>query len=133
MKTTKRFLAGLAAIALLSGCGYDGSPEGSRFAGTYTGTWVAVNNAADAGTSVWTISESGAVNGVDTDPTLGITYSVIGLINPQGQLSSTATPSNASGGASLNGVLQFETTNRLAGNLVWGVQQPATYRYVLNR
>lgn len=126
-------MTGIALIALFASCDSYESVEGSPFAGSYSGTWTAVNDPSDAGTSIWTISEAGAVSGTDIDPTLGITYDVAGFINPQGQVTTTATPSNGTGSATLNGTLQFETSSRLAGNLVWGVQPPATYRYVLTR
>ena len=133
MKSFQRMLAGVAVITMMAGCDSYSTAEASPFAGTYNGTWVAVNDPSDAGTSVWTISSAGAVSGTDVDPTLGISYNVVGYINPQGQVTTTATPNNGTGAATLNGTLQFETANRLAGNLVWGVQPPATYRYVLNR
>jgi len=124
----------LVPVLLAAGCGGSGGgPSVDRFAGTYTGTWTAVGDAEDTGTSTWTISPDGTVTGKDVDPSTNTTYTVVGTINRQGQLSSMSTPNNDAGPATLDGRLQFDNQGRLAGTLVWGVTPPISYNYTFSR
>jgi hypothetical protein len=100
----------------------------ARFAGTYHGTWVNVADSADAGTSIWTVSASGAVDGTDTDPGRDTTFHVVGHLDTFGNLTSTSTPVGDSP-SSLDGPLQFNSSGNLTGILVWGVVPPLSYRY----
>lgn len=132
MQSMKRLWL-LSVCAVACGCaGSNSSLSAARFAGTYHGTWVNVNDASDAGTSTWTVSSTGAVDGTDTDPGRATTFHVVGQIDAFGNLQSMSTPAGESA-ASLDGLLQFQSNGDLSGILVWGVAPPLSYRYTFTR
>jgi len=123
----------LSICALACGCaGNSSSLNADRFAGTYHGTWVNVDNASDAGTSTWTVNANGTVDGTDTDPGRETTFHVQGHVDALGNLTSTSTPEGEAA-SSLTGPLSFDGDGKLTGVLVWGVTPPLSYRYVFTK
>lgn len=131
MNWIRAAVVGAAVVAFAAGCS-DYDNDASPFAGSWTGTWVAVNDPTDAGTSRWEISSTGRITGLDFDPA-PITYSVTGTIADDGTVATVATPNNGTAPANLNGKLAFEPNRRLSGDMVWGVLPPITYRYSFAR
>ena len=129
----KRSLLLSLAIVAAVGCGGSSSNgTTSRFPGQYTGTWVSLDNAADAGTAQWTVAADGTVTGQDFDPGRDTTFNIAGRIDANGNLTSQSTPT---GGApsSLNGRLGYNGNNELTGILTWGVEPALSYRYTFTR
>lgn len=124
-------LLSLAAVAV-AGCAGSSSSGGTRFPGQYTGTWVNVENAADAGTAAWTIASDGTVTGQDFDPGRETTFNIAGQIDSAGNLVSQSTPVGGTA-ASLNGRLGYNSTNQLTGILVWTGEGTQSYRYTFTR
>ncbi len=123
-----------AVVLLIAGCaGSDASVVPSRFAGSYTGIWVNKTNSDDRGTSEWFIDGQGNVAGEDFDPTLDITYTVVGHVDEDGRLSTTATPDNGTAPATLSGNVVVNAVGQVAGDLTWGVDPPLSYNYLLTR
>jgi hypothetical protein len=125
----------LASIVLVAcGCGGSTGPtaQTARFAGTWNGTWINVDNATDAGTSLWTVAADGTVDGHDYDSGRQTVFHVVGSINALGNLTSVSTPTNA-GPASLDGPFTFSGNNQFSGILAWGVTPVLNYRYVFTR
>ncbi|MGV3618119.1 MAG: hypothetical protein ACO1SV_22565 [Fimbriimonas sp.] len=130
----KRLLLLSVIGAFAVGCGGSGSNGNvERFAGEYTGTWVNLADAEDAGTNHWTVSADGTITGQDFDPGRDTTFNVVGRINGGGNVTTVSTPSGGGDGASLNGSLSFDNQNRLTGTLVWGTTPPLSYRYTFTR
>lgn len=130
MNWIKAAVVGAAIVACAACSDYDN--DASPFAGSWTGTWVAIDDPEDAGTSRWEISSTGQITGLDFDPA-PINYTVTGTIADDGAVTTVATPNNGQGPSNLNGKLAFEPNRRLSGNLVWGVLPPITYRYSFAR
>jgi hypothetical protein len=129
----KRFALATAALFVIAGCAGDASVTPSRFQGSYTGTWVNVADATDAGTSTWHVDSTGNVTGQDHDAGDAIIYSLSGQLDNEGNLTSLSTPNNGDPTASLNGPMQINNQGQLTGLLVWGVEPPLTYSYTLTR
>ncbi|WP_025226556.1 hypothetical protein [Fimbriimonas ginsengisoli] len=123
----------LVCSVLAAGCGGSSAAlSPGRFAGTYNGTWVHTTDLTDAGTSTWTFSPDGAIDGTDTDPGRHTTFHVVGHIDAVGHVTTTSTPTGGDP-ATLTGTLAFDVQSRLSGILVWGVTPPLNYRYTLTR
>lgn len=132
MRTVFGLIVGFGLLASLLGCG-GANQSASRFMGNYTGTWVGIADPTDAGTSNWTIDVSGLVTGTDVDPGRGTTFTVLGTINGDGDLSSESTPAAGGGSALLTGRLDFDGDGKLTGILTWQVTPPLQYRYTFTR
>lgn len=128
----KRLLLLSLAVAALAGCAGSSGSTGTRFPGHYTGTWVNVENASDAGTSSWTIASDGTVTGQDFDPGRDTTFNITGQIDGEGNLVSQSTPVGGEA-ASLNGRLGYNSSDQLTGILVWGGEGTQSYRYTFTR
>lgn len=125
----------LAALIVLAAAGCGGNSNSlstSRFAGTYTGTWVSLDNPADQGTCQWTFSSNGAINGQDVDPGRNTTFTIVGRTDALGNITTTSTPASGEA-ASLNGTVAFDSTGKLTGILTWGVSPALQYRYTFTK
>jgi len=128
----KFFLAPVIFLAV-AGCGGSGStPATAKFAGTYSGTWVNTTNAADAGTSTWTISRDGIIDGHDFDAGRDTTFHVVGEIDGKGNITSVSTPTTGAA-ATLNGPVTFGADGKLSGILAWGVTPVLDYTYTFTK
>lgn len=128
----KRLLLLSLALVAVVGCGGNSGSNPVRYEGTYTGTWVNLENGEDQGTSTWTIESDGTVDGQDFDPGRETTFHVQGRIQSNGALTSTSTPTSGEP-ASLNGTLSFNNANQLTGTLVWSAEGTQSYRYTFTR
>lgn len=124
-------LLSLAAVAVV-GCAGNSGGAASRFPGEYTGTWVSLTDANDAGTAAWTVAADGTVTGQDFDPGRETTFNISGHIDGQGNLVSQSTPEGGEP-ASLNGRLGYKANDQLTGTLQWGVEPTLAYRYTFTR
>jgi len=129
-----RYLWLLPVLLLVCGCGGSSSSVSSanRFAGTWNGTWVNVNDPKDAGDSLWTVDSTGAVDGQDFDPGRTTIFHVVGSIDGSGMLSSNSTPAGGSP-STLDGPFSVTAGGQFTGILVWGVVPPLSYRYTFTR
>jgi len=129
----KTWIASALLLAAV-GCGGSGNSTAlaARFAGTWSGTWVNTTNAADAGTSTWTIDANGNVDGHDFDAGRSTTFHVVGKIDPLGSFTSVSTPTTGAG-ASLDGPLSFGANGKLSGTLAWGVTPVLDYVYTFTK
>ncbi len=120
----------LLTIALV-GCGGSGSTE--TLAGSYQGSWMNVADATDVGTSTWTISPNGQINGTDVDGPDDSSYTVSGQIDGLGNVNATTSLVGGNETIPLTGRLERDSQGRLTGDLVWASNPPSTYRYTFNR
>lgn len=131
----KRFLLASLCLFAVVGCGGSGSNGTAQpqLAGEYEGRWVNIEDPADSGISSWTIGENGSITGTDVDDTEEFFYTVFGETDDAGNVDATTSLVGEEEVISLTGRLQFDSQNRLTGELVWNSVPPLTYRYTFTR
>jgi hypothetical protein len=125
-------LIGLALV--LSGCGgrtAQSIATPARFAGTYAGPWVNVDDPEDEGTAEWTFNENGVVTGQEFGPNGGASGTVRGTIDAMGNLTSVLTEETEA--SAFNGTLTPDGSGNLTGTIVWQGPPAISYRYSLSR
>ncbi|MGV3615253.1 MAG: hypothetical protein ACO1SV_07955 [Fimbriimonas sp.] len=130
----KRLLLAISIGLSLAGCGGSGSApvmSTGRFAGTYAGPWVNVDDPSDHGTAELTFDANGAVTGEEFGPDGGPSGTLTGNIDAAGTLRAVLTEETEV--SDFDGTLTLDGSGNLAGILIWKGPPVISYRYSLSR
>ena len=129
----KRYLwAAVLGLAIV-GCGGNGtgtSLSTDRFAGTYSGVWINVDDATDSGTANFHFGANGVMTGEEFDPGGVQSGTLVGTIDATGNLTSVLTEETEV--SDFNGRLALDGSGTLSGILVWQGPPLISYRYTLS-
>lgn len=79
------------------------------------------------------MGENTSITGTDVDVSQEFFYTVFGNVDSSGNVDATTSLVGGEEVIALTGRLQFDSQNRLTGELVWNSVPPLTYRYTFTR